>query len=117
MRSHKGVNLPGSKLNIPILTPKDKEDLAFGLENEVDLVAVSFVKQGKDIETVRVMMQKFKPQGHLPPIVAKLERPEAINNLEEIMQVTDGVMVARGDLGVEMSPAVVPSVQKEIIAG
>ena len=116
LKSHKGVNLPGSNLDIPVLTPKDLEDLKFGLEAGVDLVAISFVKRASDIEMVRETMRNFVGnQLVLPPIVAKLERPEAIANLEEIIKVTDGVMVARGDLGVEMSPAVVPSVQKEII--
>lgn len=115
LKSHKGVNLPGSKLNIPILTEKDLEDLRFGLEHGVDLVAVSFVKSAQDILTVRETMRQINGDKHIPPIIAKLERPEAIDNLQEIIAVTDGVMVARGDLGVEMSPAVVPSVQKEII--
>lgn len=115
LKSHKGVNLPGSNLEIPVLTPKDLEDLRFGLEQGVDLVAISFVKKASDIVTVKEKMREFSPGKHLPPLVAKLERPEAIANLEEIIRVTDGVMVARGDLGVEMSPAVVPSVQKAII--
>lgn len=115
LKSHKGVNLPGSNLDIPVLTAKDLEDLKFGLEAGVDLVAISFVKKASDIEMVRDTMRSIVGNRHLPPIVAKLERPEAITNLEEIMKVTDGVMVARGDLGVEISPALVPSVQKEII--
>ncbi len=115
LKSHKGVNLPGSNLDIPVLTPKDLEDLKFGLEAGVDLVAISFVKKASDIEMVRDTMRSILGNQWLPPIVAKLERPEAIANLEEIIKVTDGVMVARGDLGVEMSPALVPSVQKEII--
>ena len=115
LKSHKGVNLPGSNLDIPVLTPKDLEDLKFGLEAGVDLVAISFVKKASDIEMVRDTMRGILGNQWLPPIVAKLERPEAIANLEEIIKVTDGVMVARGDLGVEMSPALVPSVQKEII--
>jgi len=115
LKSHKGVNLPGSNLDIPVLTPKDLEDMKFGLEAGVDLVAVSFVKKASDIETVRDTMRSMVGFRRLPPIIAKLERPEAIANLDEIIKVTDGVMVARGDLGVEMSPALVPSVQKEII--
>ena len=115
LKSHKGVNLPGSNLDIPVLTPKDLEDLKFGLEAGVDLVAISFVKKASDIEMVRDTMRSILGNQWLPPIIAKLERPEAIANLEEIIKVTDGVMVARGDLGVEMSPALVPSVQKEII--
>jgi pyruvate kinase len=115
LKSHKGVNLPGSNLDIPVLTAKDLEDLKFGLEEGVDLVAISFVKKASDIEMVRDTMRNMVGNRRLPPIIAKLERPEAITNLEEIVKVTDGVMVARGDLGVEISPALVPSVQKEII--
>lgn len=115
LKSHKGVNLPGSKLDIPCLTPKDLEDLQFGLDIGVDLIAISFVKQASDILTVRDTMRRMTKMLRLPPIVAKLERPEAIENLESIMDATDGVMVARGDLGVEMPPAVVPSAQKAII--
>ena len=115
LKSHKGVNLPGSKLNIPILTEKDLEDLAFGLDQGIDLVAVSFVKQASDIEMVRRRIVELAKGRNLPPIIAKLERPEALDNLDAIMQATDGVMVARGDLGVEMSPAIVPSAQKSII--
>lgn len=115
LKSHKGVNLPGSNLDIPVLTPKDIDDLKFGLEAGVDLVAISFVKTASDIEMVRETMRGMTSTRKLPPIIAKLERPEAIANMKEIIKVTDGVMVARGDLGVEMSPALVPSVQKEII--
>ncbi len=115
LKSHKGVNLPGSNLDIPVLTPKDLEDLKFGLEAGVDLVAISFVKKAADIEMVRDTMRSMSGNRRILPIVAKLERPEAITNLDEIVRVTDGVMVARGDLGVEISPALVPSVQKEII--
>ncbi|MFZ3151382.1 MAG: pyruvate kinase [Anaerolineaceae bacterium] len=115
LKSHKGVNLPGSKLDIPCLTPKDLEDLEFGLSLDVDMVAISFVRQASDIVTVRETMRSMTQAKYLPPIVAKLERPEAIENLESIIDATDGVMVARGDLGVEMSPAEVPSAQKAII--
>jgi len=115
LKSHKGVNLPGSRLDIPILTEKDLSDLQFGLDHGVDLVAVSFVKSADDIRMVKQTMRSMTESKWLPPVVAKLERPEAVQNLEDIVQVTDGVMVARGDLGVEMSPAIVPSVQKSII--
>ena len=115
LKSHKGVNLPGSKLNIPILTEKDLVDLKFGLDQGLDLVALSFVKTAADIESARKIMEAMAPGRRIPPIIAKLERPEALDNLEEIMRVTNGVMVARGDLGVEMSPADVPSAQKRII--
>jgi len=115
LKSHKGVNLPGSKLNIPILTEKDVADLRFGLDQGLDLVALSFVKTAADIESARKTMQAMAPGRRVPPIIAKLERPEALENLADIMRVTNGVMVARGDLGVEMSPADVPSAQKRII--
>ncbi|NLI41323.1 MAG: pyruvate kinase, partial [Caldisericales bacterium] len=115
LKSHKGVNLPGSKLDIACLTPKDLEDLAFGISLGVDLVAISFVRQASDILTVRKTIQEMSGSERVPPIIAKLERPEAITNLDAIIDATDGVMVARGDLGVEMSPAEVPVVQKAII--
>lgn len=115
LSSHKGVNLPGANLDIPVLTHKDKEDLAFGLSQGVDIIAISFVRDDKDIMMVRESIKQLSPSNSHIPIIAKLERPEALNNLEKIMQITDGVMVARGDLGVEMSPAVVPVAQKEII--
>ncbi|HVP20285.1 MAG TPA: pyruvate kinase [Anaerolineaceae bacterium] len=115
LSSHKGVNLPGSKLKIPGFTEKDKADLEFGLAHGIDCVAISFVKTAQDILTVREAISTFAPGRADTPIIAKLERPEAIDNLEEIMRVTDGVMVARGDLGVETSPSFVPIVQKKII--
>jgi pyruvate kinase len=115
LTSHKGVNLPGANLKIPGFTPKDQADLIFGMEAGVDLVAISFVHTAQDILTVRKAIKDCAPERADTPIIAKLERPEAIENLEEILQVTDGVMVARGDLGVETSPAYVPIVQKRII--
>jgi pyruvate kinase len=113
--SHKGVNLPGAHLTIPGFTEKDQEDLAFGLQKGVDAVAISFVCTAGDIQIVRNAIRKMAPYRADTPIIAKLERPEAIQNLHEILHVTDGVMVARGDLAVETSPASVPIVQKEII--
>ena len=118
LKSNKGVNLPGANLSIPIFTEKDKVDLKFGLEKGVDMVAISFVKSSEDVQIVRRAIEELAPNqaAARTPIIAKLERPEALENLESIMRVTDGVMVARGDLGVEMSPAVVPIAQKEIIS-
>ena len=116
LKPHKGVNLPGAGLEIPGFTAKDEEDLAFGLSLGVDLVAISFVRSASDIETVRAAIQRHAPLGVYPPVIAKLERPEALDNLEEIILAADGVMVARGDLGVEMSPEMVPIAQKQIIA-
>jgi pyruvate kinase len=115
LTSNKGVNLPGANLGIPSFTQKDREDLEFGLNHQVDYVAISFVERASDIEKVRQAMSEISPNGFHPPIIAKLERSEAVRNLHEIIHVVDGVMVARGDLGVETSPALVPIMQKEII--
>lgn len=113
--SNKGVNLPGAQLGIPSFTEKDRADLEFGLQAGIDMVAISFVHTAGDIEFVRETIAQMDPLKKNLPIIAKLERPEAIENLHEIMHSADGVMVARGDLGVETSPASVPIVQKQII--
>lgn len=115
LKSHKGVNLPRANLNIPSLTEKDRQDLAFGLQAGVDIVAISFVRNAADVENVRQAIQEFAPERADTPICAKLELPEAIDHLHEIIHAADGVMVARGDLGIEMSPQSVPNIQKEII--
>lgn len=115
LKPHKGVNLPGAKIRIAGFTSKDEEDLEFGLKLGIDAVAVSFVRTAQDIATVRQAIQRLSPQRANTPIIAKLERPEALDNLDSILNETDGVMVARGDLGVEMSPEVVPIAQKRII--
>ncbi len=115
LKSHKGVNLPGANLDIPALQPKDLQDLAFGLQQQVDAVAISFVRTAEDVEKVRRAIRELDPSQADLPIIAKLERPEAIENLEGILKVAYGVMVARGDLGVETSPASVPIMQKKII--
>jgi pyruvate kinase len=113
--SHKGVNFPGVPLGIPCLTEKDKSDLAFGLEQGVDAIALSFVREAQDITSVSNEINQISPENANIPIIAKLERPEAIDNLDSILDVADGVMVARGDLAVETSPWFVPIVQKKII--
>jgi len=110
---HKGINLPGVHLNVPALTPKDHEDLVFALEHSANYIAVSFIRRGDDVRKVRAAIARA---GYKTPIIVKLEKPEAIENLDEILTLTDGVMVARGDLGVEMSPERVPVVQKHVIA-
>jgi pyruvate kinase len=115
LKSHKGINLPGANLSIPGFTEKDEEDLKFGLELGVDVVAISFVRDAQDISRVRQALGQLSSEHLSTPIIAKLERPEALNNLDEIVEATDGVMVARGDLGVEMSPQAVPIAQKRII--
>jgi pyruvate kinase len=115
LKPHKGVNLPGARMRIPGLTEKDEDDLKFGLELGIDVVAVSFVRAAGDIERVRQAICEIAPNCKDVPIIAKLERPEAIDNLHEIVHTADGLMVARGDLGVEMSPESVPIAQKRII--
>lgn len=109
---HKGINLPGVGLTIQALTDKDRKDLEFGLKQGVDAVALSFVRSASDIKTVK---QIIWDHGSDIPVIAKLEKPQAIDHLEEILEVTDGVMVARGDLGVEMAPEKVPVIQKHVI--
>ena len=115
LSSHKGVNLPGAHLTIPGFTDKDQSDLAFGIQQGVDVVAISFVRTAEDVHKVRRAIEALSTQKGATPIIAKLELPEAIQNLHEIVHAADGVMVARGDLGVETSPALVPTLQKEII--
>jgi pyruvate kinase len=110
---HKGINLPGVKLRVPALTPKDRADLRFALAHSVDYIAVSFVRRPEDVLLAKSLIGHAKKDT---PVIAKLEKPEAIGNLEGILRVADAVMVARGDLGVEMNPERVPVVQKNIIA-
>ncbi len=115
LRAGKGINLPGVQMAIPILTEKDRADLAFGLQQRVDYVAVSFVQTGKDLVNVRSAMREIHPERAETPMIAKLERPAALENLRQILDHCEGVMVARGDLGVEISAQKVPSAQKRII--
>lgn len=117
IKNHKGVNIPGADLDIEIITPKDKRDLYFSLENDVDFVAISFVKNGENIRSLKKLIaKKIKSENSQPKIISKIERKEAIDNLEDILTETDGVMVARGDLGIEMDESRVVILQKEIIA-
>ena len=113
LKSNKGINLPGSRISLPSLTRKDREDILFSIEHGVDYIALSFVRSASDIEHARRFIRK---QGADIPIIAKIEKPEAIQNLDAIISASDGVMVARGDLGVEMRPEQVPLLQKKIIA-
>ena len=113
VKSRKGINLPGAKLAVPILSEEDLRDLRNGIQVGADFVAMSFVRSAEDIETLRTAIQAH---GVDVPIIAKLERPEALDHLDEILEAADGVMVARGDLGVEMPPEEVPIAQKHIIA-
>ena len=112
LKNNKGINLPGVKLSTPALTAKDKKDLAFGLASGVDFVALSFVRHPDDLHEARRLATT--DDGALP-IIAKLEKPEAVDRLEDIVGASDGIMVARGDLGVELGPEKVPLIQKEVI--
>jgi len=116
IRNHKGVNIPDAKLRISPITEKDEKDLAFSLDSEVDFVAMSFVSTGEDVENLRAKMTKHLGRTeNIPQIISKIERKEAIKNLEEIIKATDAVMVARGDLGIEIETSRVAVLQKEII--
>jgi pyruvate kinase len=114
VRSRQGINLPGAKLSTPALTEKDRVDLRWAVAAGLDFIGLSFVREAADIIGLRKAIEDLKPE--FPPhIVAKIEKPEAIDNLESILEVTDGVMVARGDLGVEVDIERVPPLQKRII--
>ena len=112
LKSNKGINLPGVKVSAPALSEKDRRDVAWGLENGLDYVALSFVRHASDVRELREIVFAH---GSKMQIIAKLEKPEAIADLAAIIEESDGVMVARGDLGVEMSPEDVPILQKQII--
>lgn len=113
LKSRKGVNLPSLNLRLPALTEKDMEDLDFGLSQGVDWVSLSFVRQADDL---RILKAFLSDRGKADvPIIAKIEKPQALSNLEEILAEANGIMVARGDLGVEIPPEHVPTVQKRII--
>ncbi len=112
LKSNKGMNLPGVSLSTPALTEKDRRDLAFGLAQGVDYVALSFVRQAADVAECKALIAAA---GARTPVIAKIEKREAVNDLAGVLEVTDGVMVARGDLGVELSTEEVPTLQKRII--
>jgi pyruvate kinase len=117
LSSNKGINLPGVRLRIPGFTEKDDVDLAFGLKQGIEAIAISFVRSVQDIIQVRHAIKRLLPSNQPRPLViAKLERPEALDDLDAILDAVDGVMVARGDLGVEMPPERVPVIQKRIIS-
>lgn len=112
LRSKKGMNLPGMKLSTPSLTEKDYADLDFALRHRVDYIALSFVRSKQDISVLKGWL---KDRNAEIPVIAKIEKPEAVENFDEILDAADGIMVARGDLGVEMEASLVPVIQKEII--
>lgn len=112
LSSNKGVNFPNTVINIEVITPKDEIDLLWGAQNGVDFVAVSFVQSAKDILHVRSILKEHKSRAH---IFAKIEKFDAVEKIDEILEVSDGIMVARGDLGIEVPYYKVPSIQKKII--
>lgn len=113
LKSSKGINLPGVDVSAPAISEKDRHDVEWGIENNVDFVALSFVRHPRDVEQLR---QIIRSKNGNCKIISKLEKPEAIEELDGIMAASDGVMVARGDLGVEMPPEKVPLLQKQIIS-
>ncbi len=112
LKDRKGINLPGVTVSAPSLTEKDKQDLQFCIDQEIDYVALSFVRRAADVLELKSLLQK---SGSTLKVISKIEKPEAVENFESILEVSDGVMVARGDLGVEISPEKVPLIQKRII--
>ncbi|PDH44886.1 MAG: pyruvate kinase [Flavobacteriales bacterium MED-G15] len=113
LKSKKGVNLPNTAISLPALTPKDVIDAEFAIKQNVDWIALSFVRNSDDILDLRGLIEKHT--DHKIPIIAKIEKPEGIENIDKIISYCDGLMVARGDLGVEIPPAEVPLVQKELV--
>ena len=113
LKSKKGVNLPNTKISLPALTPKDVVDAEFAIKQNVDWIALSFVRNSEDILDLKKLIEKHS--DHKIPIIAKIEKPEGIDNIDKIISYCDGLMVARGDLGVEIPPAEVPLVQKELV--
>jgi pyruvate kinase len=113
MRNHVGVHLPSKTMRVSALTEKDKVDLQFGLSIGVDYIALSFVRRAEDLRLVREICQEW---GQPTPIIAKIETPDAVENLEAVVAASDGVMVARGDLGVEFPPERVPVIQRQILS-
>jgi pyruvate kinase len=112
--SKKGMNFPDSELSIPAITQKDREDVRFAVEHQLDYIAASFIRRRSDIEGLRALLHEYG--GDEINVIAKLEKPQAIDVLEDILEVSDGVMVARGDLGVELPPEIVPIMQKRILS-
>ena len=112
LKNNKGINLPGVKVSAPSLSDKDKADLAWALANDVDYLALSFVRNARD---VRHLKNRIADAGRTTPVIAKIEKPDAVENIDEILDEADGIMVARGDLGIEISTQRLPVVQKDLI--
>jgi len=115
LTSNKGLNLPHASLAIPAITEKDRQDLRFAVEAQVDAVALSFVRSAEEVLELKRQIRDLATLGRPTPVIAKIEKPEAVDNIDAIIAAADGIMVARGDLGIEMSTEAVPMVQKMII--
>ena len=113
IKSKKGVNVPGVKISLPGITEKDANDIVFGIEQGVDFIAASFVRKASDVMEIRELLERHNA-SHIQ-IISKIENQEGVDNLDEILEVSDGLMVARGDLGVEIPAEEVPVVQKQMI--
>lgn len=118
VKSHKGINVPGASFSVPSITEKDKKDILFGITHGVDFIALSFVRNAQDIKALKSFLkrqeQKF-PYAQRVGIIAKIERPEAVEFFDEILEHVDAIMIARGDLGIELPPEHVPIIQKQLI--
>lgn len=112
LKKRKGINIPGSQGSLKVLTPKDIQFVKFAIDNEIDYLGLSFVRDGKDVMELRELIKKFNGKTK---IISKIEKPQALKNIDDIILKSSGIMVARGDLGIEISPQKVPIVQKEII--
>ncbi len=113
VKNHKGVNVPGVKVKLPAITEKDIDDIKFGIKNDIDFIAASFIRKAEDVIEIRKILEENNAE-HIQ-IISKIENQEGVNNIREIIELSDGIMVARGDLGVEIPPEEVPLVQKSII--
>lgn len=115
LTDNKGMNLPDASLDIPALTAKDIEDVRFALNNQVDWIALSFVRTAHEVLELKSIIQTDSSFGRVPPVISKIEKPEAVRNIDAIIHASDAIMVARGDLGIEIAPETVPMVQKMLI--
>ena len=113
VKDHKGINLPDTSVNLPAITEKDIEDIKFGIENEVDFIAASFIRKAEDVVEIRKILEEYG--GEHIDIISKIENREGVENIDEIIEASDGIMVARGDLGVEIETEEIPLIQKQII--
>jgi len=116
LTNNKGMNLPHASLDIGAITDKDREDVKFALERQVDWIALSFVRRASDVHELKEIIRRESTSGRATPVISKIEKPEAVRNIDEIIAASDAIMVARGDLGIETSPEAVPMVQKMIIS-